>query len=222
MPHYDKHFDLELKELKETVLRLGGMVEEQTAKALDSLKSRDIDLAKEVIDNDQKVNDLDLEAEELCIKLLALRQPQGPDLRFVTTAIRVIDNLERMGDLAENISERAIELAKEPEHKGYPQISEMATIANGMLKNCLDAYVRRDTALAEAVRIEDDEVDRLTATLFAEILEHMNREPAYINIGTRLMFISKYIERMADHATNIAEMVIYMVDGKIVRHTEPE
>jgi len=221
MPHYNKHFDRELQDLKELVLRLGGMVEEQVSNAIQSLMEHNVELAKTTIDNDHAINKTEVEIDEMCINILALRQPMGPDLRFVTTAIKIIDNLERMGDMAVNISERVIDLAGEPRLKAYLDIPRMADITKSMLKNCLDAFVTRNTELAQQVRLQDDMVDALTDQIFRELLSYMTEDPHTIPRATRIMFIAKYIERIADHATNIAEMVIYMVEGKIVRHTEP-
>lgn len=222
MPHYDKHFDKELQALKESVLRLGGMVEEQVSNAILALMEHNTELARTTIINDHLINKTEVEIDETCFNLLALRQPMGADLRFVTTAIKIVDNLERMGDMAVNICERVIDLAAEPRLKAYLDIPRMGEYAKSMLKNCLDAFVNSNTALAQQVRLQDDAVDALTAQIFRELLSYMMEDPQTITRATRIMFISKYIERIADHATNIAEMVIYMVEGRIVRHTEPE
>jgi phosphate transport system protein len=222
MPHYDKYFDQELQDLKEMVLRLGGMVEEQVSNAIRSLTDRDVELAKKTITLDHMINKLEVEIDEKCIDILALRQPVGADLRFVTTAIKIIDNLERMGDIAVNISERVLDISAEPPLKVYLDIPRMADTARSMMKDSLDAFVTRNTALAQQVRVQDDIVDALTDQVFRELLSFMIEDPKTITRATRIMFIAKYIERIADHATNIGEMVIYMVEGRIVRHTEPE
>ncbi len=221
MPHYDKHFDKELQTLKEDVLRLGGIVEEQVSNAIASLMNHNIELANQTIARDHLVNKTEVEIDEMCIDLLARRQPMGADLRFVTTAIKIVDNLERMGDMAVNISERVLELAAEPQLKAYLDIPRMGEYCTSMLKNALDAFVTSNTALAQQVRLEDDQVDALTHQIFRELLSYMMEDPHTIARATRIMFIAKYIERIADHSTNIAEMVIYMVEGRIVRHTEP-
>jgi phosphate transport system protein len=171
---------------------------------------------------DHAINKLEVEIDERCIDILALRQPMGPDLRFVTTAMKIVDNLERMGDMAANICERVIDIAAEPRLKAYLDIPRMATIAKAMLKDCLDAFVTRNVELAQKVRLQDDMVDALMDQIFRELLSYMIEDPKSISRATRIMFIAKYIERVADHATNISEMVIYMVEGRIVRHTEPE
>jgi phosphate transport system protein len=222
MPHYNKYFDQELQDLKELVLKLGGMVEEQVSNSIQSLTDRNVELARETIKLDHLINKLEVEIDEKCIDILALRQPMGPDLRFVTTAIKIIDNLERMGDMAVNICERVVDIAAEPRLKAYLDIPRMADIAKQMLKGSLDAFVTRNTALAQQVRLQDDMVDALMSQIFRELLSFMVEDPNTISRATRIMFIAKYIERIADHATNIAEMVIYMVEGRIVRHTDPE
>ncbi len=222
MPHYDKHFDKELQMLKESVLRLGGIVEEQVSNAIAALMNHNVELANLTIARDHLVNKTEVEIDENCIDLLARRQPMGADLRFVTTAIKIVDNLERMGDMAVNISERVLELASEPRLKAYLDIPRMGEYCTSMLKNALDAFVTSNTVLAQQVRAEDDQVDALTHQIFRELLSYMMEDPATIARATRIMFIAKYIERIADHSTNIAEMVIYMVEGRIVRHTEPD
>lgn len=222
MPHYDKHFDKELQTLKESVLRLGGIVEEQVSNAIAALMNHNVDLANQTIARDHLVNKTEVEIDEMCIDLLARRQPFGADLRFVTTAIKIVDNLERMGDMAVNISERVLELAPEPRLKAYLDIPRMGEYCTSMLKNALDAFVTSNTVLAQQVRAEDDQVDALTHQIFRELLSYMMEDPNTIARATRIMFIAKYIERIADHSTNIAEMVIYMVEGRIVRHTEPD
>ncbi|TBR20950.1 MAG: phosphate signaling complex protein PhoU, partial [Candidatus Nitrosotenuis sp.] len=173
MPHYDKHFDKELQTLKEDVLRLGGIVEEQVSNAIASLMNHDVELAKQTIARDHLVNKTEVEIDEMCIDLLARRQPMGADLRFVTTAIKIVDNLERMGDMAVNISERVIELAAEPRLKAYLDIPRMGEYCTSMLKNALDAFVTSNTALAQQVRAEDDQVDALTHQIFRELLSYM-------------------------------------------------
>lgn len=222
MPHIDKYFDKELEELKGSVLQLGGMVEGQVLDAIKALMDNDIGLAKRTIKRDYNVNKLEVEIDERCMQILALRQPVVADLRFVATALKIIDNLERMGDMAVNISERVYDLAAEPRLKRYIDIPKIAEIATGMMKNSLDAFVERNIDLAYKVIRDDDEVDDLTDQIFRELLVFMLEDSNAIKRAIRIMFISKYLERIADHATNIAEMVVYMVQGKIIRHTEPE
>ncbi len=210
----------ELQRLKESVLRLGGLVEEQVAKSISALSSYDIDIARSVIEDDHKVNKMEVEIEEACLTYLAQRKPRGRDLRFVTTAIKIIDTLETVGDTAVNISERVLEISTEKKLEVHIDISKMAETAIMMLKKSLDAFVERDAGLAQEVRAEDDIVDSLCNQIVNELLSLMKNSPEKIPAATGIMSVSKYIERIADHSEGIAEMVLYMVDGKIVRHTE--
>ena len=213
-----RHFDQEQKELKEKILRMGAMVEEQVANAIKALVERNSDLAREVIKRDHKVNAMDVEVDEDCLRLIALHQPMAGDLRFLTTAMKIATELERMSDLAENICERAIELNEEPQLKPYIDIPRMAEHAQRMVKEVLDAFVNRDSQLARRVLSEDDFVDTLTEQIFRELLSFMLENPHTISRAIRISFISKYIERIADHSTNIGELVVYLVEGKIIRH----
>ena len=214
-----RHFDDELKDLKAKLLRMGGMVEEQIQGALRALVERDSHLAREIIENDHQVNALDVEVDEDCLRLLALQQPTARDLRLVTTAMKISTELERMSDLAENVCERAIELNEEPQLKPYIDIPRMANWALQMVREALDAFVMSDSALARKVTADDDFIDDLTQQLFRELLSFMIENPQTITRAIRITFIAKYLERIADHATNVAELVVYMVEGKIIRHT---
>ncbi len=216
-----RHFDEELTELKQKILRMGALVEDQLQQATKALVDRDGILAQQVIDNDRRVNTLDVEVDEACLELLALFQPAARDLRFITTAMKISTDLERMSDLAENICERTIELNDEPQLKPYIDIPAMADKALTMVREALDAFVRGDSTLARKVLDDDDEIDELNEQLFRELLSYMIETPQTISRAIRLSFISKYIERIADHATNIAELVVYLVEGKIIRHTLP-
>ena len=216
-----RHFDEELATLKSKLLQMGALVEEQIREALRALVDRDEDLAKKVIANDRRVNTLDVEIDEACLELLALFKPAARDLRFITTAMKISTELERMSDLAENICERAIELNEEPQLKPYIDIPRMADKAMRMVWNSLDAFVKWDSELARKVLDDDDEVDEFTEQIFRELLSFMIENPQTIPRAMRLSFIAKYIERIADHATNIGELVVYMVEGRIIRHTMP-
>lgn len=216
-----RHIDQELADLKTQLLKMGALVEEQIERAIKALVDRDSELASQVIERDKLVNRFDVEIDENCIRLLALQAPAARDLRFVTTAMKISTELERLSDLAENICERVIELNEEPQLKPYIDIPRMANWAMKMVRESLDAFVRSDGTLARKVCADDDFVDDLTHQLFRELLSFMLENPATITRAIRLTFIGKYIERIADHATNIAELVIYMVEGKIVRHMEP-
>ena len=216
-----RHIDQELADLKSQILRMGSLVESQIEGSIKALVDRDVDLASQIIERDTLVNSLDVEIDENCIRLLALQAPAARDLRFVTTAMKISTELERMSDISENISERVIELNEEPQLKPYIDIPRMANWTMMMVRECLDAFVRSDAALARKVCADDDFVDNLTHQLFRELLSFMIENPATITRAIRLTFIGKSLERIADHATNIAELVIYMVEGKIIRHTIP-
>jgi phosphate transport system protein len=219
-PHIDRHYEEELRELRHRVLAMGGFVEKQIADAMQTLVSRDVAAAKLVIDRDKTVNRMDVEVDDLCLRLLALHQPAAKDLRLITTALKITTDLERAGDIAENICERAIELMEETQLKPLIDLPRMASIAQGMLRQSLDAFVREDVDLALKVCHDDDEVDLLTSQLFRELISFMVEDPRTITRAMRLIFIAKYLERVADHATNIAEMVIFMVKGKSIRHLD--
>ncbi len=212
------HKEQELEKLKQRILAMGGFVEDAIRKSIRALVERDRDLAIQVIDGDAIVNNFDVEIEEECIKFLALWQPTGSNLRFVTTAIKIITDLERMGDLAVDICERAIELNDEPPLKPYIDIPRMAEAAQKMLKDSLDAFINGDADLAVTVCEADDFVDNLNQQIFNELLIYMLRDPKNISRAIRLTYITKYLERIADHATNIAELVVFLVKGKVIRH----
>ncbi len=216
-----RHFDEELVELKTKLLRMAGLAEDQIDKALTALVNRDSTLARQVIERDHQVNALDVEIDEDCIRLLALHQPAARDLRLITTAMKIATELERISDLAENVCERAIELNEEPQLKPYIDIPRMGRWARTMVKESIDAFVKDDAILARKVLADDDFVDDLMEQLFRELLSFMLESPQTITRAIRLSFIAKYLERMADHATNIAELVVYLVEGKIIRHTTP-
>lgn len=216
-----RHFDQELAALKEKLLRMGALVEQQLQMAIRALVERDSDLARQVIANDHQVNALDVEIDEECHRLIALHQPMAGDLRFLTTAMKISSELERMSDMAENICERALELNQEPQLKPYIDIPRMAQWAQQMVRESLDAFVNRDSNLARKVCADDDFIDELTKQIFRELLSYMIEDPHTISRAIRISFVSKYIERVADHATNIAELVVYLVEGKIIRHMAP-
>jgi phosphate transport system protein len=213
-------FDEELKSLREKVLKLGVMVENGIRDSVRALIERDSELAKEVIKRDHLINALDVGIDEECVRLIALRQPMARDLRFITTTMKITTDLERMGDLAVNIAERAIELNEEPLLKPFVNIPKMAEVAQSMVKDTLDSFVTGCSQLPYEVIKRDDEVDELTVRNFEELLSFMIRDPKIIPLAVKRTYIAKYLERIADHATNIAEMIIYMCKGKIIRHME--
>lgn len=219
--HIYKAFDIELKELKEKLLLEAGLVERAIQDAIKALLERTSDIATKVIEDDDSVNALEVEVDEFCLKLLALRQPAARDLRFITTAIKINYDLERIGDMAVNICERVLELNQEPQLKPYIDLPTMASIVQTMVKESLDAFVKEDVQLALKVTQDDEKVDSLLDQIFRELLTYMMQDARTISRATRLLFISKNLERMADHAVNIAELVIFMVEGKIIRHLKP-
>ncbi len=217
----ERHFEEDFDRIKSKILMMGSLVEDQIRNALTALVERDEALARQVIENDHNVNTFDVEIDEMALDALVRYQPVAKDLRFVTTAMKISTELERMSDLAENICERAIELNEEPQLKPYIDIPHMAERARIMVKESLDAFVKMDSALARKVIHDDDFVDNLTEQLFRELLSFMMENPKTISRAIRLSFIAKYIERLGDHATNVAELVVYLVEGKIIRHTIP-
>ncbi len=208
----------DIEKLKENILKMGGAVEDAIRKSIKALVDRDRDLALAVIDGDAIINAFDVDIEEDCTRFLAIWQPKASNLRFVTTAIKIITDLERMGDLAVDICERVLELLDEPQLKPYIDIPRMAEAAQKMLKNSLDAFLAKDAELAVQVCEADDFVDNLNHQIFNELLMFMLQDPKNISRSVRLTYITKYIERIADHATNIAEMVVFFVKGKVIRH----
>ena len=214
----ERHLDVELNDLKNKLLLMGGSVESQLQDVLQALTERDSSLAIRVVENDLRINRLDLEIDEACLRLLALYHPRAGDLRYITTAMKISMELERMSDMAENIAERAIELNEELQLKPYIDIPRMAEWTSQMVKECLDAFVNSDVELARKVCLDDSYVDDLMEQLFRELVSFMLEDTNTITRATRLTFIGKYYERIADHATNIAELVVYMVEGKIIRH----
>lgn len=213
-------FDDELKALREKVLKMGCMVESAIQNSVKALVERDSELAKEVIKNDHLINMMDVEIDEECVRLIALRQPLAGDLRLITTAMKITTDLERMGDMAVNIAERAIELNEQPSLKPFVNIPKMAEIVQEMVREVLNSFVSNCSQLPYEVIKRDDEIDELTVKNFEELLSYMIKDKNIIPVAIKRTYIAKYLERIADHATNIAEMVIYMCKGKIIRHTE--
>ncbi len=218
--HTDRTYEEQLGQLRTAVLEMGGLVEEQIGQAVRALTERDEALARATIERDHTVNRYDVEIDDLSLKLLALRQPAARDLRLITTALKITTDLERIGDMATHIAERAVELVGEVPIKPYIDIPRMADVARDMLRRSLDAFVREDTELALSVCLADDTIDQLHEQLFRELLSYMVENPATVSRAMRLLFVSKYLERVGDHATNIAEMVIFMVKGRSIRHLD--
>jgi phosphate transport system protein len=215
-------FERHLSEIQEDMLVLAGMVERAIDRSITALKGRDTELARVVIVEDMDINRKRYETEEKCLELLATQQPMARDLRTIVAVLHIIVDLERMGDHAEGIAKIAIMLADEAPLKPYIDIPRMAEAAQKMLKDSLDSFVARDADLAISVCTADDFVDNLNQQIFNELLVYMLKDPKNISRAVRLTYITKYLERIADHATNIAEMVVFMVKGKVIRHTACE
>ena len=216
-----KHYSEKLAGLREQVLRMGGLAEQMTRRVVQALVERDVGILPEVRAMESRVNQLHIEIDEACIELIALRQPAAVDLRFIAAAMKIIVDMERIGDQAINIVERAEVLLTVPPLKPLIDIPRMADIAQEMLKASLDAFVTGDDALAYATILKDDEVDQLKDQVFRELLTYMMADPTTIPRAMELILVSRHLERIADHATNICEDVIFMVKGKDVRHQEP-
>lgn len=218
--HTDRKYEEELKSLRDRIIQMGGLVEDQIDRSIKALVDREAALAESVIERDAEVNQMDADIDELCVRLIALHQPAAKDLRFVTTALKITTDLERIGDISVNISERSLELIREPPLKPYIDIPRMAEISRRMISESLNAFVHEDTTLALKVCQDDQEIDDLNEQIFRETISYMITDPRTINRVMKITFVSKYLERIADHATNIAEMVIFLVKGKSIRHVK--
>ena len=217
-----RHIERQIENLKERILRVGTLVEEAIAKSITALINRDVPLAQRVMANDEEIDRMEVEVEEECLKILALYQPVAADLRFVVAVLKINNDLERMGDLARNIAKRVPQLADGPAVELPPEIRTMAMLAQEMVKQCLDAVVNADPSLARQVREEDDAVDHARQQIRRRILQGIKTHPEQMENLLRVNSVSKHIERIADMATNVAEDVIYMVEGDIVRHRATE
>jgi phosphate transport system protein len=217
-----RHFQEELEGLQARLLEMGGLAEERVRAAVNGLVARDTTLIDKVMRGDEPVNELHIEIDNRCFTLLALYQPMATDLRSIVAAVKINTDLERVGDLAVNIAEAARRYTMHPPVKKLIDIPRMAEIAQAMLRDALDSYVRRDTALAQSVLNQDDELDALKTQVFRELLTYMLQDPATIEPSLDLILISRHLERIGDHATNVAEDVIFMVSAKDVRHHAPE
>ena len=216
--HYSKQFDTELNEIRQRLLEMGGKVEVMINDSLKALVERDSDLAERVIASDHEINRLEMEIDERCLEVLARRQPAARDLRFITLALKIVTDLERIGDQCRNIGKRTMELNEEPPLKPYIDLPRMAQWSGVMVKEALDAFVRGDDQLAYKVCRDDQFVDDLNEQIQRELLTYMITDPGSISRAMKINQISKCLERIADHATNVAEMVIFMVKGKDIRH----
>jgi phosphate transport system protein len=217
-----RHFQEELETLKERLLAMGGLAEERVRVAVQGVADREIGLLQAVLAGDEPINDLHIEVDDRCFKLLALHQPMAADLRTIVAAVKINTDLERVGDLAVNVAEAGKRYLQHPPVKKLIDIPRMGDIAQVMLRDALDAFVRRDITLAEAVLVKDDELDALKTQIFRELLTFMLQDPATIEPALDLILISRHLERIGDHATNIAEDVIFMVSARDVRHQPVE
>jgi phosphate transport system protein len=216
-----RHFQEELEALQSRLLEMGGLAEERVSAAVQSLVNRNTPAIERVLYGDEPINALHVEIDNRCFKLLALHQPMATDLRAIVAAVKINTDLERVGDLAVNIAEAAKRYATHPPVKKLIDIPQMGDIAQGMLHDALDAFVRRDTALAQQVLNEDDRLDSLKTQIFRELLEYMLKDLATVEPALDLILVSRHLERIGDHATNIAEDVIFMVSALDVRHHLP-
>lgn len=213
-----RHFLEELEELQQRLLEMGGLVESSIRESVLTLVERRAQRADTVWRNETRINRLEIEIDELAVRLLALQQPIAGDLRFITAAIKINTDLERMGDLAVNIAQRAVVLIEKPMPKAFIEIPRMAMLAQQMVGKALDAFVRRDPGLAREVLLSDDEVDALRSYIYRDLIQFMQQYPSSIAEGVDLILISRHLERIADHATNIAEDTLFLVKGVDVRH----
>jgi phosphate transport system protein len=222
MERHIPHFQEELEQLKARLLEMGGLAEDRVKLAVRALVERDLALVERVLVSDEAINRLHIEIDDRCFKLLALHQPMAVDLRAIVSAVKINTDLERVGDLAINIAEAVARYLQHPSVKELIDIPRMAVIAQGMLRDALDAFVRRDMALAQAVLDRDDELDALKTIVFRDLIGIMLRDPATIEPGLDLILVSRHLERIGDHATNIAEDIIFMVSARDVRHHQEE
>jgi phosphate transport system protein len=221
-PFERHHFEEELQALKNRLLNMGALVEERVHDATNALIERRPDTAERIIASDQDVNDLQIEIDERCLRLLALQQPMASDLRLITAAMKINADLERIGDQAVNIAEQAVRILAHPPLKPLIDLPRMAEIAQKMTRESLDAFVRKDAKLARAILARDDEVDQMKDQVFRVLLTYMMADPGTIERALGLILVSRHLERIADHATNIAEDVIFVVEAKDVRHHHEE
>jgi phosphate transport system protein len=216
--HTDREYEQQLTTLREQILLMGARVEDMIASSIRALTERNSAIAKEVIDSDRRVDRLELEVDHLCLNILARRQPVASDLRFLTTALKIVTDLERIGDLSVNICERVIELNAEPPLKPYVDLPKMAELVRIMIRDALDAFVAQNADRAQVVLERDHMVDAYYGQVFRELVTYMIEDTKNVSRAIKIQSIAKYIERIGDHATNVAEMVVFMVRGKDIRH----
>lgn len=221
--HTDREYENKLTEVRERLLLMAGRVEEMIRKSIEALLNGDAELARETIEQDEEVNRLEMETDNLCLQILARWQPMASDLRFVTLALKMVTDLERIGDLAVNICERAVDLSRTRQTTALPpgwreDVSRMAEIVQVMVRDAIDAFVKRDEAKARAVHARDDAVDELYDRVFESVLAQMMADSAHVHHGIHIQSVAKWLERVGDHATNLAEEVVFMIKGRDIRH----
>ncbi len=218
-----RHLDEELRDLHKDILRMGVFAQESIFKSIESLKARDKEMAREVIEQDSKVDELELAIDEKCIDLIALHQPMAGDLRYITTGMKINAELERIADIAVDISQRSLGLMEKPLLKPLVDIPKLSQVSQDMVRNAIDAFIRKDAQLARKVALADAEADKLRNLVQDELVnEYLVRDPKTAERAGALLLIARYLERICDHATNIAEDVIYMVEAKVVKHHPEE
>lgn len=216
--HTDREYEAELRSLRESVLLMSATVESLLTSAMNALRERNPVKAAAAAHVDEQIDRLEVEIDDACLRTLARRQPVAKDLRFITTTLKLVTDLERIGDLSKNICDRVTEFTGEPTPEGFAAVERMGTLAQEMLRESLDSFASGDVARARAVKSRDGLVDQLYADVFPLAIRHMNKHPDRCDVALRMLSIAKYIERIADHATNVSEMVIFMIDGHDVRH----
>jgi phosphate transport system protein len=216
--HINTKYDEELSLLKQKILRMGELVENNVVSAISSVINRDPDLAKNIIESDQLINELEVDTEEMCLRVIALRQPAGRDLRFISTAMKVTTTLERMGDLATNIARRSVEMVEEPRIGACLHLPIMAEATEDLVRRSLEAFVNEDVESALEVCRDDSYVNETYKKVIEDLLKMMGEKSILIPRAMKIMFVAKYLERIADHAVHMSEMVVFMVVGKIIRH----
>ena len=217
-----RHFEQELEELKQRLLWMAGLAEKSVHQAVQALFEKNEDMARKVLEEESTINEMQIEIDDRVLRLLALQQPMAVDLRFILSISRINNDLERIGDQAVNISQSALRVLRHPQVKPYVDLPRMSALAEGMVRDSLNALVQRDAEMARSVLVRDDEVDRLRDQIFRELLTYMMENSAVIFPAFELILVAKNLERIGDHATNIAEDVIYMVAGRDVRHLAPD
>jgi len=216
--HTDKAYEAELRDLREKLLEMGGLVEAALSSSVRAITERNSELAEKVKARDREINRMEVAIDQACRRILALRQPAASDLRFITTALKIVVDLERMGDLAVNVAERALDLNQAPPLAPQHELGKLADLSEAQLKRALDAFVGGDVAKAEEVMRGDELLDALYLKIFNDLIAHMMEDSKNIRRATALLFAAKHLERFGDHATNLAEMVVYMVRGTDIRH----